>query len=89
MRAILITTDIVLMSFAKTVLEGAGIEATEADQYTSVIEGSVGVLPRRLMVADDTLPQARAALVAEGLGDNLVADEDDEPMDGGRGPATS
>lgn len=75
MRDVLITTDPVLLSFAKSVLSDAGIEATIADQYTSSIEGSVGILPRRLRVREDSWGAARTALVNAELGDDIVADD--------------
>ena len=75
MRDVLITTDPVLLSFAKSVLSDAGIEATIDDQYTSSIEGSVGILPRRLRVTVDRWEAARAALVNAELGDAVVADD--------------
>ena len=77
MRDILITTDPVLLSFAGSVLSDAGIEAVVADQYTSSIEGSVGVLPRRLTVREDNWRAARAALDAAGLAGELV--QNDKP----------
>lgn len=76
MQPMLITTDAVLLSFAKSVLADAGIEADIADQFTSSIEGSLGVLPRRLMVPDEALPRAREALIGAGLGKDLVQDDD-------------
>jgi hypothetical protein len=76
MQPVLITTDAVLLSFAKSVLTDAGISAEIADQYTSSIEGSVGVLPRRLMVRDDAVSAAREALTGAGLAKDLVRDND-------------
>ena len=77
MRPVLLTTDPVLLSFASSVLADAGVDAEVADQYTSAIEGSVGVLPRRLMVPADAWNQARQALTEAGLGAEL------EPEAGG------
>jgi hypothetical protein len=53
MREVLRTNDPVLLSFARSVLEAEGIEAIVFDDHMSVMEGSIGVLPRRLMVADE------------------------------------
>lgn len=75
MQPVLITTDAVLLSFARSVLADAGIAAEVADQFMSSIEGSVGVLPRRLMVRDDALAGAREALIGAGLGKELVQDD--------------
>lgn len=72
MRAIVITTDPVLLSFAKSVLADAGLEADLTDQFTSSIEGSVGILPSRLMVRDEVWDAARMALVEAGLAADVV-----------------
>lgn len=79
MREIVITTDPVLLSFARSVLADAGIEAEVADQYTSSIEGSVGVLPRRLLVHEHNRAAARRALDDAGLGAELVAEAGGHP----------
>lgn len=52
MKDILRTNDIVLLSAAQAALAEAGIETLVFDAYTSIAEGSLGVLPRRLMVPD-------------------------------------
>ncbi len=75
MQPVLVTTDPVLLSFAKSVLTDMGIAAEIADRYTSSIEGSVGVLPRRLMVRNEDLAGAREALTSAGLGKDLLQDE--------------
>ena len=64
MKEILRSNDPVYLSFAQTVLAEAGIEALIFDTHMSVMEGSLGVLPRRLMVADDHHSRARALLAA-------------------------
>ena len=84
MREILITTDPVLLSFVKSVLADAGVETMVADQYTSSIEGSVGVLPRRLLVHEDLWATGRQALTEAGLADQMVADADPSDSGGGR-----
>jgi hypothetical protein len=40
------------MAFAQMLLRGEDIACFEFDVNTSIIEGSIGILPRRLMVAD-------------------------------------
>ena len=62
MKELLRTNDVVLLSFAKSMLEDHGIEPIVLDSYTSVVEGSLGVLPRRLMVVDDDESRARDLL---------------------------
>ena len=68
MRAVLKTTDPVFLSFVRAVLEDAGIEAVVLDEHTSIMEGSIGILPRRLMVADEDEDRARA-LIADARND--------------------
>lgn len=52
MRAVLKTNDVVLLSFAQSLLKDAKIENVVFDGNASVMDGSLGILPRRLMVAD-------------------------------------
>ena len=52
MKELLRTTDPTLMAFAQMLLRGEDIACFEFDVNTSIIEGSIGIFPRRLMVAD-------------------------------------
>jgi hypothetical protein len=52
-------------------LRDAGIEPWVADQNMSIVEGSLGILQRRVMVPADRLDQARRLLVDAGIGDEL------------------
>jgi len=45
------TNDVVRLSWAQTRLREAGIDSLVLDQHTSLVEGSIGAIPRRLMVA--------------------------------------
>lgn len=62
MKELLRTTDMVKLAFATALLKGEGITAFELDVHMSILEGSTGILPRRLMVADRDLFMARAVL---------------------------
>ena len=62
MRELMRTNDPATIAFAKALLSGEGIEVFELDVHTSIIEGSIGILPRRLMVADRDHFQATAIL---------------------------
>jgi len=62
MREILKTTDSVLISFAQAVLAEAGIGCVVLDTHMSAMEGSLTVLPRRMMVGDADEGRARAIL---------------------------
>ena len=61
MREILRSNDAVLISFAQSVLRQAGIASFLADQHISVVEGSIGAFPRRLLVGSEDWPTARRA----------------------------
>ncbi|MAB87283.1 MAG: hypothetical protein CML51_08355 [Rhodobacteraceae bacterium] len=52
MKELLRTTDPTLMAFAQMLLRGEDIACFEFDVNTSIIEGSIGILPRRLMVVN-------------------------------------
>jgi hypothetical protein len=67
------TNDLVLISFVDALLREAGIDFWIADQNMSIIEGSLGVLQRRIMVPADRLEQARRLLREAGVGGELAA----------------
>ena len=71
MEELLRTNDIVLISFVEALLRDAGITAFVADQNMSIIEGSLGVLPRRIMVASDEIAEARKLLEEAGIGKEI------------------
>ncbi|MBN9021574.1 MAG: DUF2007 domain-containing protein [Rhizobiales bacterium] len=71
MDEILRTNDIVLISFVETLLKEAGIHYFVADQNMSVIEGSLGILPRRVLVPADDVERARRLLSEAGVGAEL------------------
>ena len=63
MREVLKTNNPVLLNFAQALLKDAGIEAVVLDTHASFMDGSMGFLPRRLMVADnDDLAEAQRVL---------------------------
>ena len=62
MEEILRTTDPTIIAFATALLRGEDIECFVMDVHMSVLEGSIGIMPRRLMVADEELFMARAIL---------------------------
>ncbi|HEY3916256.1 MAG TPA: DUF2007 domain-containing protein [Stellaceae bacterium] len=59
MRELLRTNDSVRLSYLQAMLVSAGIEAVILDSHTSIIEGSIGAIPRRLMVKDEDETRAR------------------------------
>ncbi|HEY2754783.1 MAG TPA: DUF2007 domain-containing protein [Pseudolabrys sp.] len=74
MREIVRTNDAVLVSAVSALLDGANIQYLVLDQNMSVLEGSLGVLPRRILVADGHELRARQLLEDAGLGHELRPD---------------
>ncbi len=74
MRELVRTNDVVLLSVIGALLDGAEIGHLVLDQNMSVIEGSVGVIPRRVLVGDDDVRAARQILTDAGLGHELRPD---------------
>src|SRR6187200_797678 len=62
MRELLRSNDAVLIDFAQSVLRQAGIASFVADQYMSVVEGSIGAFPRRLQVGAEDWARAYETL---------------------------
>lgn len=73
MQEIFRTNDVVALSYALSVLQDAGLEPMVADQYMSVMEGSIGIFPRRVHVLEESADDARRLLREAGLGEFLVA----------------
>jgi hypothetical protein len=74
MREIIRTNDAVLITAIEALLKGAGIHHMVLDQNMSVLEGSLGMLPRRVLVEDDAVPRARRLLTDAGLAHELRPD---------------
>jgi hypothetical protein len=75
MQEILRTNDRVLISAVVALLDAAGIKSMVADQNMSVLEGSLGMLQARVLVADDFELRARQLLEDAGLGHELRNNE--------------
>lgn len=61
------TNDPVVISFIEALMRDAGIGFFVADQNMSIIEGSLGVLPRRVMIDADDAEEARRILQDAGI----------------------
>jgi len=70
------TNDMVLVSAIGALLDGAQIPHMVLDQNMSVLEGSLGVLPRRILVAEGNELTARQIMEDAGLGKELRPDGD-------------
>ncbi|MEL6335590.1 MAG: DUF2007 domain-containing protein [Pseudomonadota bacterium] len=67
MEELLRTTDPTLPPFVEALLSGEDIDCVVFDSNTSMIEGSIGAIPRRIMVASRDLFRARAILRDNGI----------------------
>ena len=71
MRELVRTNDAVLVSAIQALLDAAGIPHVVLDQNMSVLEGSLGILPRRILVHDEHQESARRLLEDAGLSHEL------------------
>jgi hypothetical protein len=62
MKELLRTTDPTIIAFAKALLDGEGIDCFEMDVNMSILEGGIGIMPRRLMVIQRDLFLARSVM---------------------------
>jgi len=73
-RELVRTNDAVLISAIEALLKGADIPHMVVDQNMSVMEGSIGIFPKRILVVDDEVDDARRLLEDAGFGDELRPD---------------
>jgi Putative prokaryotic signal transducing protein len=64
MKELFRSNDVVRLSWAQAQLGDAGIDSLVLDHHTSLVEGSIGAIPRRLMVAERDHVRARAVIAA-------------------------
>ena len=74
MKELLRSNDPVLLSYVSALLEEGDIGFIVADTNMSVLEGSIGILPRRVLVESERLAQARNLLTEADLG-HALSDE--------------
>jgi hypothetical protein len=75
MKELLRSNDAVLISYVSALLEAEGIDFMVADANMSVLEGSIGALPRRVLVESRRAEQARHILIDAGIGHVIVVDD--------------
>jgi hypothetical protein len=76
MRELVRTNDAVLISAIEALLKSAAIAHLVVDQNMSVMEGSIGIFPRRILVEEDELQAARLLLREAGFGHELRPNAD-------------
>jgi hypothetical protein len=74
MRELVRTNDVVLVSAIEALLKGARIDHLVVDQNISVLEGSIGIFPRRILVAAEQLKAAQLMLEEAGLAKEIRRD---------------
>ncbi|HZC54434.1 MAG TPA: DUF2007 domain-containing protein [Xanthobacteraceae bacterium] len=74
MRELVRTNDAVLITAIEALLNGAAIDHMVVDQNMSVLEGSIGIFPRRILVDEDQIDSARRLLEDAGFGNELRPD---------------
>ena len=62
MKQLLRTNNPADLAFARALLQGEGIDCFEMDVNMSVLEGGIGIFPRRLLVHADDLEDARVVM---------------------------
>ena len=65
------SNDVVLLSFAESLMKEAGIMYFIADRHTSIAEGSIGLIQSRFLVDEDFADEAKKILINAGLSDEL------------------
>jgi hypothetical protein len=74
MKELLRSNDPVLLSFVSALLDEADIAFIVLDTNMSVLEGSLGILPRRVLVEDGCVDRARTLLTEAGVGHDIDGD---------------
>ncbi len=74
MRELVRTNDAVLISAIEALLKGAHIDHLVVDQNMSVLEGSIGIFPRRILVGEHEFEAARRLLEEAGFAHELRRD---------------
>lgn len=67
MKELVRTNDLATIAFVTALLEAEGIAAFQMDVHMSALEGSLGILPRRIMVRDQDMFVARVVLRDHGV----------------------
>jgi hypothetical protein len=65
------TNDAVVISFVESLMRDAGIGCLVADQNMSILDGSLGILPRRVLVESDRADEARRILKDAGIANEI------------------
>ncbi|MCE8509285.1 DUF2007 domain-containing protein [Ruegeria pomeroyi] len=67
MKELLRSTDPTVMAFASALLEGEDIDCFQMDVNMSILEGGIGIFPRRMMVRDEDYDDALRVVTDNGI----------------------
>ena len=67
MKELIRSTDPTVMAFASALLQGEDIDCFEMDVNMSVLEGGIGIFPRRMMVRDEDFDRASRVMRDNGI----------------------
>ena len=81
MEELIATNDIVTISVVQSLLSEAKIEHLLLDQNMSILEGSIGIIPRRIMVERSKAQEARELLKEAGYDPDNLGDDNKHTMD--------
>ncbi|MCK6454454.1 MAG: DUF2007 domain-containing protein [Alphaproteobacteria bacterium] len=62
MKELLRSNDLVVLSWAQAMLDGAGIASVVLDTHASAVDGSISAIARRVMVDDEDWPRAKKVI---------------------------
>ncbi len=68
------TNDVVIISLVQSLLKDSDIHHIVLDQHMSILEGSIGMIARRIMVAEESSISARRLMKDAGLEKYLKTD---------------
>lgn len=71
------TNDPVVISFVQSLLRDAGIACFVADQNMSILEGSLGILPKRILINEEDRQAAHQLLEDAGIEHEMRSSEKD------------
>jgi len=83
------TNDPVMISWLTCHLEAAGVEFMVFDTHTSILEGSIGAIPQRVMILEEQDAEARMVLSRLPSGVAECRPEEPSPEAGGGVPDLS
>jgi len=71
MQTVIATTNPATLNFAEAVLKSEGIQSFIMDANMSLVDGSIGIIPRRLCVANSDYDEAVKLLTEAELGHEI------------------